>query len=107
MTISIATVEASVFQAHEGACFQMSDEQGFCVEVCLKRCCENSKNRSPGAKRVPFSLEFETVAEGVPLFHVGNFSFSHPDIGVLGPVCAGRILNPASPNLALFQVVFG
>lgn len=106
MTISIATVEASLFQAHEGACFQMSDDQGFCEQVCLKRCRE-SPHRVPGAKRVPFSLEFEAIEEGMPHFHVGDFSFSHPDIGVLGPVCVGRILNPASPNLALFQVVFG
>jgi hypothetical protein len=107
MTISIATVEASLFQEHEGKCFQMSDDQGFCEQVLLKRCRENPQHGVPGAKRVPFSLEFEAIEEGVPHFHVGDFSFSHPDIGVLGPVSAGRILNPASPNLALFHVVFG
>lgn len=107
MTISIATVEASLFQAHEGAYFQMSDDQGFSEKVYLKRCRENRQCGVPGAKRVPFSLEFEASEEGMPHFHVGDFSFSHPDIGLLGPVCVGRILNPASPNLALFQVVFG
>lgn len=107
MTPDVSILKASEFLSHIGGNFQMVDQEGLEIFVQLIRCNENPRGEMPGALRTPFSLQFETDAEDAPHIQWGNFSFAHSDIPAFGPVYVTRILNTASPNKALFQVVFG
>lgn len=105
MTSDLSTLNASMFQAHIGAEFQLLDGTGAEISVRLVECKENPKGCMPGAERIPFSLSLEAQSEAELPFHWGNVTLLHPDQPDVGPVYATRIMNPASPNQALYQIV--
>ncbi|HBF32326.1 hypothetical protein [Rhizobium sp.] len=105
MTFDLSTLNASMFQANIGADFQLVDGSGAEISVRLIECRENPKGAMPGAGRIPFSLSLEAQSETPPSFHWGHVSLLHPDQPGVGPVYATRILNPASPDRALYQIV--
>lgn len=107
MTFDLSTLNASMFQPNIGAEFQMVDGAGVEISVRLTECRENPKGAMPGAERIPFSLLLEAQSETEPPFHWGHVCLLHPDQPSVGPIYVTRILNPTSPDKALYQVVVG